>query len=127
MGRAEPGAAARRGRDQVPFDDNAPQRGDPRRTRGQLGSFFTYTSQGPDARTPKRRYGVHGNSFVKVIEFGPAPKARSILTFGQNGDPASPHYLDQLPIYAARGMKVAWSDRATVEANAERTYSPGDP
>ena len=72
-----------------------------------------------------RRYGVHGNSFVKVIAFGPEVEARSILTFGQSGDPDSPHYLDQLEIYAGKGFKPAWFSREDVEANAVRTYSPG--
>ena len=107
----------------APFDDALASTAIPG-APGWTGSLFTYTARpAPDG---KRRYGVHGNSFVKVIELGETPQARSILTFGQNGDPASPHYLDQLPIYATKGFKPAWFDRAAVEANAEMIYSPGD-
>jgi acyl-homoserine-lactone acylase len=66
---------------------------------------------------------VHGNSFVKVIEFGPEIRGRSILTFGQSGDPASAHYFDQAPLYSGKRFKPAWFSREEVEANAERVYS----
>jgi acyl-homoserine lactone acylase PvdQ len=70
------------------------------------------------------RHGVHGNSFVKVIEFGPVVRGRSLLVFGQSGDPASPHFFDQAPLYSAREFKPAWFTREEVEANAAQTYQP---
>jgi penicillin amidase len=103
-----------------PFDDaqpSLPVAGAP----GWLGSVFVFS-----ARTPpggRLRYGVHGNSFVKVIEFGPEIRGRSILTFGQSGDPASAHYFDQAPLYSGKRFKPAWFSREEVEANAERVYS----
>ena len=108
---------------QVPFSDDLeslPIPGAP----GFLGSLFTFTA--PPADGARRRYGVHGNSFVKVVEFGPEISARSILTFGQSGHPDSPHYFDQAPLYAAKRFKPAWFSRSDVEANAERTYRPGE-
>ncbi len=106
----------------LPFDDDLPSVAVPG-APGFLGSVFVYhTRPAPEGR---RRYGVHGNSFVKVIEFGPELEARSILTFGQSGDPESPHYFDQAPIYGARSFKPAWHSREDVEAHAARTYSLG--
>jgi acyl-homoserine lactone acylase PvdQ len=107
---------------QVSFDDAAPSlpvAGAP----GWLGSVFTFS---PAQETgQRRRYGVHGNSFVKVIEFGPQIRARSILTFGQSGDPDSPHYFDQAPLYSREQFKPSWFGREEISASAEKVYSPG--
>jgi acyl-homoserine lactone acylase PvdQ len=86
---------------------------------GWLGSVFTFHAQ--RAEDGMRHYGVHGNSFVKVVEFTPAVRARSIFVFGQSGDPASPHYFDQAEVYSASAFKPAWFSREDVEAHAERT------
>jgi acyl-homoserine lactone acylase PvdQ len=103
----------------VPFDDalpSLPVAGAP----GWLGSVFTFHARRPEGG--KRRYGGHGNSFVKVVEFTPNVRARSIFVFGQSGDPASPHYFDQAELYSAKRFKPAWFSRAEVEAHAVRTY-----
>ncbi|MCG8470103.1 MAG: penicillin acylase family protein [Gemmatimonadetes bacterium] len=108
----------------------APRRLDPDRpslpidgASGGLGSVFSYYS-GP-ARTAAPRLGLGGNSFVKVVEFGPEPRAGSILNYGQSGDPASPHFFDQASLYAERRFKPAFFTRADVEANAVRSYAVG--
>ena len=106
----------------APFSDEAPSVAVPG-APGWLGSLFTYHARPADGTI--RHYGRHGNSFVKVIEFGPQPVARSVLVFGQSGDPDSPHYGDQTEIYASKGFKPAWFSRIEVEAAAKRTYRPG--
>ena len=88
---------------------------------GELGSVFTFAS-GPVGQAGPR-LGRGGNSFVKVIAFGPTLRAASILNYGQSGDPASPHFFDQAELYARREFKPAWFSRAEVEANALRSYS----
>ena len=87
---------------------------------GFLGSVFTYQTE--PLGSVGRRYGVHGNTFVKVIEFGPRVRSGSVLVFGQSGDPESPHYFDQAPLYAERRFKPAWITREEVETHAERRY-----
>ncbi len=101
-----------------PFSDELPSlpvAGAP----GWLGSVFTFHTDAPAAG--KRGYGVHGNSFVKVIEFTPEPRARSLWVFGQSADPDSPHYFDQAELYSERRFKAAWFTREEVEAHTERT------
>jgi acyl-homoserine-lactone acylase len=85
-----------------------------------VGSVFTFHTEGFGEIRPRR--GVHGNSFVKVIEFGPEIRARSILNFGQSGDPRSPHFFDQAPIYARGEFKPAWFSLDDVARNAVRKY-----
>jgi acyl-homoserine lactone acylase PvdQ len=72
------------------------------------------------------RYGQHGNSFMKVIEFGPTVRGRSLLVFGQSGDADSPHFFDQAQLYSDRAFKPAWFAREEVEANAVESYVPGE-
>jgi acyl-homoserine-lactone acylase len=87
----------------------------------ELGSVFTFAS-GPVGEVMPR-LGRGGNSFVKIIAFGPTLRASSILNYGQSGDPASPHFSDQAELYALRQFKPAWFSRAEVEANAVRSYT----
>lgn len=90
---------------------------------GHLGSVFTFHAAPFGSAGP--RLGIAGNSFVKVIEFGPTVRARSVLNYGQSGDPTSPHYFDQAALYAERRLKPAWFTREEVEANAVRTHGVG--
>jgi acyl-homoserine lactone acylase PvdQ len=105
---------------ELPFSDSLPSlpvAGAP----GWLGSIFVFhTAPVPGGR---RTYGRHGNSFVKVVEFTPTVRARSVFVFGQSGDPASPHYFDQAALYSEMRFKDAWMAREDVEAHAERTYT----
>jgi acyl-homoserine lactone acylase PvdQ len=90
---------------------------------GWLGSVFSYYTD--DAGSPAPRLGRGGNSFVKVIEFAPVPRALSVLNYGQSGDPLSPHFFDQASLYSRRRFKPAWFSREAVEANAVESYVVG--
>jgi acyl-homoserine lactone acylase PvdQ len=105
------------------FDDSKPSlpvAGAP----GPLGVVFNFYSLPQDGQ--KRRYGVAGHSFVGAVELAEQPKAKTILVFGESGDPSSPHWSDQAELYAKKQFKPSWYARADVESHSERHYHPGE-
>ncbi|ULQ54887.1 penicillin acylase family protein [Flavihumibacter rivuli] len=91
---------------------------------GNWGMLPSYNSR-PFPGTQKR-YGIHGNSFVCAVEFGEKVKAKSLLAGGVSGDPASPHFKDQLEMYSKGQFKDVLFYKEDVLKHAERTYHPGE-
>ena len=88
---------------------------------GALAAYGArYTSQGA-----KNIYGTRGNSFVAAVEFGEKIRAKTILAGGQSGDPNSPHFNDQIQMYADVNWKDAAYYREDVLKRAKETYKPG--
>ncbi|MDJ0906936.1 MAG: acylase [Woeseiaceae bacterium] len=87
---------------------------------GALADFGSKRQEGT-----KRLYGVNGNSFAAVVEFGDRVRARSILVGGQSNDPASGHFDDQVPLYANHEWKEVAFYREDVEKRATERYTPG--
>ena len=90
---------------------------------GNWGALAAYGSS-YDNNT-KKIYGTRGNSFVTVVSFGDKLKAKSILAGGQSSDPSSPHFDDQISLYAKHMFKEVAFYREEVEARAQFTYQPG--
>ena len=90
---------------------------------GNWGALAAYGSS-YDNNT-KKIYGTRGNSFVAVVSFGDRLKAKSILAGGQSGDPSSPHFDDQISMYANRSFKDVAFYKEDVEARSQIKYQPG--
>jgi acyl-homoserine lactone acylase PvdQ len=74
----------------------------------------------------KKGYGVAGNSFVAVVEFGQKINAKSIIPGGQSFDRSSKHFTDQAQRYVEGKFKDVYFYREDVLKNKERAYHPGD-
>ncbi len=88
---------------------------------GALASFGTRHGE-----NTKRIYGVGGNSFVAVVEFGDKVKAKSLLAGGQSGDPKSKHFSDQAEPYANAQFKTVAYYKEDVLKKAVSKYHPGE-
>jgi len=104
------------------FDDALPSMAVPF-TSSFWGSLAAFGSR----RYPntKKMYGTVGNSFVAVVEFGKKVKARSVMTGGASGDPASPHFKDQASMYCEGKFKDVLFYKEDVMQQVERSYHPG--
>ncbi|KAB7644941.1 penicillin acylase family protein [Polymorphobacter fuscus] len=106
-----------------PFDDSKPSLpiGFSSSQWGSLPAFGARPWPGT-----KRWYGTYGNSFVAVVEFGPAVSARAISAGGQSGDPASPHFNDQAERYRSHDFRRVYFTDAALKGHVERSYRPGE-
>ena len=88
---------------------------------GMLPSYNSKTFPGT-----KKRYGIHGNSFICAVEFGKRIKAKSLLAGGESGDINSKHFFDQGLMYSKGQFKEVLFYKEDVLKHAERSYHPGE-
>jgi len=86
---------------------------------GSLPSFETIWGD-------TKQYGVAGNSFTAVVEFGEKVKARSSVMGGQFFDPNSKHFIDQAAMCIDGKFKDVSFYKEDVQKNAVKTYHPGN-
>ena len=68
---------------------------------------------------------AHGESYIAMIRFTPSRTYyESVISFGNSRNPASPHYTDQMELYANFKTKTMSFERAEVLKTAQRKYSP---
>ncbi len=90
---------------------------------GRWGALASFGAR--RGKNTKRQYGVSGNSFVAVVEFGDKVKAKTLLAGGQSSDPNSPHFDDQAQRYADAQFKDVAYYKEDVLKRAVSTYHPG--
>ena len=88
-----------------------------------FGSLPSYETEWNNTRNA---YGVAGNSFVAVVEFGDSIRAKSVITGGQSFNPTSSNFQDQTNMFLEGRFKDVLFYRQDVLKNAVRTYHPGE-
>jgi acyl-homoserine-lactone acylase len=67
---------------------------------------------------------MHGSSFLMVLELtAEGPRAEAVLTYGQSGDAASPHFTDQTELYARKEWRPVLFREAEIAADVQRSYT----
>jgi acyl-homoserine-lactone acylase len=89
---------------------------------GNWGALASFDS--PYPRKTRKIYGSVGNSFVAAVEFGPVIHAKAIMSGGESGDPASPHFTDQALMFTQGRFRDVLFSPQDVLAHAERSYHP---
>jgi acyl-homoserine-lactone acylase len=93
------------------FDDAAPSIAVPF-TESMWGSLAALgVRTGAEA---KKLYGVEGNSFVAIVDFGPRVHARAIMAGGASADPTSKHFADQ----AVRDTEASYATCTSIPTSA---------
>jgi acyl-homoserine lactone acylase PvdQ len=103
------------------FNDAAPSYPIPF-TSSAWGSLASLATRSPGT---KKRYGVSGNSFVAVVEFGPRVRARAVTAGGESGHPTSPHFADEVTRYASGNFRDVYFYPDQLTGHTERSYHPG--
>jgi len=104
------------------FDDAQPSDPVPF-TSSRWGSLASFGAR-PYPNT-KKWYGTSGNSFVAVVEFADSVRARAVTAGGESGDPASPHFRDEIARYASGNLGTVYFYRSQLKGHTEREYHPG--
>ena len=104
------------------FDDAQPSAPVPF-TSSRWGSLASFGAR-PYPNT-KKWYGTSGNSFVAVVEFADSVRVRAVTAGGESGNPASPHFRDEIARYASGNLRTVYFYRSQLEGHTEREYHPG--
>ena len=89
----------------------------------QWGALASFDSLKP--RKTKKIYGSTGNSFIAAVDFGPTIHAKALMSGGESGNPASPHFSDQALMFSQGRFRDVLFYPEDVRAHAERSYQPG--
>ena len=93
-------------------------------TSGTWGSLASFGAR--PQRGTRKWYGTSGNSFVAVVEFADRVRAVAVTAGGASGQPASPHFADQIERYAGGRLREVYFHRAQLQGHIEREYHPGE-
>lgn len=91
---------------------------------GELGTFSVLWFV-PHKTDSLKRETRGGDGWVIAVEFGKTPRAYSVLTYGNSNKEGSPHFADQLELYADKKMKPVVYTEEDIKKGVIREYRPG--
>ncbi|MDC3110041.1 penicillin acylase family protein, partial [Flavobacteriales bacterium] len=72
-----------------------------------------------------KRKIVHGESYIQLVKFSDGkPHIESIMSYGNSENPDSPHFDDQMEMFAKFETKKMTFDKELIYKNAKRVYRP---
>ncbi|MGB4397896.1 MAG: penicillin acylase family protein, partial [Daejeonella sp.] len=91
---------------------------------GELGTFSVLWFV-PHKTDSLKRETRGGDGWVIAVEFGKTPRAYSVLTYGNSNKESSPHFADQLELYADKKMKPVVFTDEDIKKGVIKEYRPG--
>ena len=68
---------------------------------------------------------VSGESYIMLIRYSKdGPEIETVIPYGNSSDPSSPHYTDQMRMYAEKKLKIMTLDKDEIFLNATNIYNP---
>ena len=68
---------------------------------------------------------VKGDSYIMLVKFGDElPEIETVLPYGISNHPKSPHFTDQMNLYATQKRKKMTLDKSEIYKNASNIYHP---
>jgi len=63
----------------------------------------------------------HGSSFVLVVEYtAKGPRGKAVLTYGESGDPRSPHFTDQTEMFGRKEWRPVLFEESDIRRDVKR-------
>lgn len=76
-------------------------------------------------RAGNKRFATGGDSYVLAVEFTDSPTAYSVLAYSESSRTESPHFNDQLKLFAEKQYKRLWFSEEDIQRNLKQSYPPG--
>jgi acyl-homoserine-lactone acylase len=93
-----------------------------------LPGYFDVLAANYSRPADNGRYKVFvGDAYTQFVVFGPqgVERLESLQPFGASANPESPHYTDQMELFARKETKVMHMDPQTILERAVQVYHPG--
>ncbi|MBD0777388.1 acylase [Maribacter sp. ANRC-HE7] len=84
------------------------------------GSMGVFRVAWPEGNDENNMFVGGGDSWVGIIEFGEAVKAKVLLSYGNATQKDSPHNGDQLELFSKKEMRDAWFTKEAVKAHTTK-------